>query len=367
MVLLKGNQTSNKDSNVAASTSDTNNKGKGMPKRPSKTVKFDKPEMNEQDSEDDHSSSDEPSSPGGGGDGDPNDPSKRRDIRNEYRTLQNNMNEFQDDMVQPGNKKLEKTLDKVEANFKKVNHTREAAMDGETVVLLTKLAKQRAQNLSTDFVKFSCVEFMEKLLTKITNGQREDTEVTPEMWQNFGENTHQLYRKSPAFSCMLGTFKNDPPERPPPKVPKVKDTDRNKAAVKPTAVKDAGKEITSEDQTSAHVEYINRCLKKEYAEGDNEPVCFFEFVVNPHSFGLTVENIFHLSFLVKDGLAEVKLDEDKLPVIVPLREGGEKGSKKGSKKNSQVLMSITMDEWKKIIKVFDISEPLIEPYVPKKK
>ena len=29
------------------------------------------------------------------------------------------------------------------------------------------------------------------------------------------------------------------------------------------------------------------------------PVCLFQFIINPHSFGQTIENLFHLSFLVK--------------------------------------------------------------------
>lgn len=32
---------------------------------------------------------------------------------------------------------------------------------------------------------------------------------------------------------------------------------------------------------------------------DINPVCLFKFIVNPHSFGQTIENLFHLSFLVR--------------------------------------------------------------------
>lgn len=41
----------------------------------------------------------------------------------------------------------------------------------------------------------------------------------------------------------------------------------------------------------------------------------FKFVVNPQDFGQTVENIFYLSFLVRDDFIEVKFDEDGLPSL----------------------------------------------------
>ena len=34
-------------------------------------------------------------------------------------------------------------------------------------------------------------------------------------------------------------------------------------------------------------------------EGDITPVCLFDFIINPYSFGQTIENLFHLSFLVR--------------------------------------------------------------------
>jgi hypothetical protein len=39
------------------------------------------------------------------------------------------------------------------------------------------------------------------------------------------------------------------------------------------------------------------------------------FVVNPKSFGQTIENLFYVSFLIRDGRVEIDFDEDGLPAL----------------------------------------------------
>jgi hypothetical protein len=57
------------------------------------------------------------------------------------------------------------------------------------------------------------------------------------------------------------------------------------------------------------------------SEGALEPVGLFNLAVNPQSFTQTVENLFDLSFLVKQGHASLTLDCHGLPVVSQMAVG----------------------------------------------
>jgi non-structural maintenance of chromosomes element 4 len=48
---------------------------------------------------------------------------------------------------------------------------------------------------------------------------------------------------------------------------------------------------------------------------ENSPINLFEFVINPTSFSQTIENIFYLSFSIRDARAKIDMDRNGLPII----------------------------------------------------
>ncbi|EJF56923.1 hypothetical protein DICSQDRAFT_163640 [Dichomitus squalens LYAD-421 SS1] len=124
-------------------------------------------------------------------------------------------------------------------------------------------------------------------------------------------------------------------------------------------------EITEDDitrsgnETTKNVAALEHILNK--IEGT---VNIFKFVINPHDFGQSVENLFYLSFLIRDGKCAFFTDEDTgEPVILLCEQPTQKDYQEGLVKH-QLVMEFDMSTWKRAIEVFNITEPMI-PQRPK--
>lgn len=76
-------------------------------------------------------------------------------------------------------------------------------------------------------------------------------------------------------------------------------------------------DIMAEKQTAEYVVLVNDILER---EGGEDGINLFKFLINPHSFTQTVENIFFTSFLVRDNKASIEVPEDGdgVPIICEL-------------------------------------------------
>ncbi|KAL3865182.1 hypothetical protein ACJMK2_006799 [Sinanodonta woodiana] len=287
-------------------------------------------------------------------------PEERRRIREYYRNLIENIQNNQEDLINPESDALNERLQEAEELFKPVKTTREAVLDSQAMNLIANLGRKKAQALHTEFVKFQPVEFAEKLITSlgdpITSSQ--GTRISSAGWQKLGVSVQPFFSRSPAFHFMCGSFERGArPQKEPRQIKrKEKDNTVGKETV-PRQLQSFGEEEKNE-ATTEEVDRVHRILLEQYAEYEERPLCYFEFVINPHSFGQTIENIFHVSFLVRDGHVSIYLDDDGLPVIEPVMEQ-EEGRSKENLKRKQTGVSLTPQEWAEIVKVFNIEEPTI--------
>ncbi|KAI5249282.1 hypothetical protein E4T43_00651 [Aureobasidium subglaciale] len=85
----------------------------------------------------------------------------------------------------------------------------------------------------------------------------------------------------------------------------------------------------------------------------------FDFAINPHSFGQTVENLFYISFLIKEGNVGLQMDDDGLPTLLPATPQTVAQQREKSSMRHQAVFSIDYSTWQRLIQAFRISEPLI--------
>lgn len=80
-------------------------------------------------------------------------------------------------------------------------------------------------------------------------------------------------------------------------------------------VADGGMDACEQEAWDGMTDVEMKGLMLKHAVNEEGAVDLFKFVVNPKSFGQTVENLFYVSFLIRDGKAGITIDDDGLPYL----------------------------------------------------
>ncbi|KAJ0005051.1 hypothetical protein NQD34_011265 [Periophthalmus magnuspinnatus] len=291
----------------------------------------------------------------------------RREIRSKYRDLINSVQQNREDMLNPSNNMLTEVLEEANKLFKDVRQAREAALDAQLLVVATDLGKEKASQLCAEGSSFDPSAFAEHLLSFMglnrledaQNGQQNGGEgyLPDDAWDRVARRAECCFKTAPTFHYMLGSFHAEPP---PPKQRterQIRAPNKEAKRIMPTQLKKM--EESQQEATEKEVERILGYLKGYYQEDPTAPIPYYEFVIDPNSFSRTVENMFHTSFLIRDGLARMYLDDNRLPCIAPAEEGGMEDGASTSRK--QGVTSISLKTWKELIEAFDITDTMIQP------
>ncbi|XP_077370218.1 non-structural maintenance of chromosomes element 4 homolog A [Festucalex cinctus] len=302
---------------------------------------------------------------------DGNERGMRREIRSKYRDLIDSVQRNREDLLSPSNNKLTEILEEADKLFVNVRDASEAVLDSKFVAVATDLNNERASQMRDEDSAFDVTAFTQHLLSfmglnRLESGGDEqcrdeiDGYLPDDAFQRLAQRAEQCFSwTAPTFHYMLGSFHAEPP---PPKQkterqkrPSSKDAKR----IMPTHLKKI--EETEQEATEKEVERILACLKGYHQDDPSSAIPYYEFVIDPDSFSRTVENIFHTSFLVRDGLAGISLDQDKLPVIAPVEETGMEIDAGGSDNRSASIVSICPKIWRELIDALDIRDAMIPP------
>jgi hypothetical protein len=235
-------------------------------------------------------------------------------------------------------------------------------MDADVQVGLARMGLAKSNNLNQGMRRYEAKEFVARLRDYVK------TDIGHLDWLNLGKSTRFYYRRSAGLSTMYGPITVEMKER---KVVQRQARDIIEKAVAPDVITNTQTE-QSNTETSKRVGIVIKALKALHRQrreaGDD--VEFFEFVVNPSSFTQTVENIFHLSFGVRQGFAKITKSKDGRLLVEPAigsaqaaagGAGGGGGGGSGGEQSHQAVVTMSIAMWRHIVQELGLTQPLIDP------
>jgi len=231
--------------------------------------------------------------------------------------------------------------------------------------LLCSMLNEASSGIDGNVQKFTTQEYVAQLGSHLklqaTDGDR--FRMNTGAIVLFGKNWSKAFNHVPACHFVLGALKNDDDGESVTRKRVVKRPASQKAKEKgATKIANIGKSQTVEALTDKYVKITKKALGDNYAKKE-KPLCYFSFVIDPDSFCKTVENMFHVSFLVKQRLAVLAIGGNGMPTIEPYSgedsDSDEEGESAGFGMD-QAVIDICQADWYELKTNLKITSKMID-------
>ncbi|KAG8213635.1 Nse4 C-terminal-domain-containing protein [Butyriboletus roseoflavus] len=291
------------------------------------------------------------------------DAAEKRDIRKKYRLLEKRTG----DHMRPQDHDAEDLAGQVaqaDQLFSKVKNPTEATLDSTVLRNVSSISAQKARAMKLGSAAFDMDDFVSKLISYMGGRQRfEDEEDEMQVvevgaldWDKIGRKALAKSRRVPVTGFMLGPLSTEQKKRGP-----IKRQKQEKAQ----AEERRPQEIKEEDIKRSDNETTKNVLKIKDILENTGPINVFKFIVNPNDFAQSVENLFYLSFVIRDGECAFEINDDGEPIVMRC-EQPTMDERAAGVHARQIVMEFDMATWKRAIEVWNITESQIPQRPPAK-
>ncbi|KAL4080310.1 Nse4 C-terminal-domain-containing protein [Scleroderma yunnanense] len=291
------------------------------------------------------------------------DANEKRDLRKKYRQLEKLTGEHQ----RPQDHDTEALVVQVaqaDELFSKVKNPTEATLDSSVLRNLSGISAQKARAMKLGSTAFDLDDFVTKLITFMGGSQfLEDNEDGSEIqveedrgldWDKIGRKALAKSRRVPVTGYMLGPLSIEPKKRI--QVKRQKQEKGQEEERRPQEIKEEDIK-RSDNETTKNVLVIKNILES------TGPINLFEFIVNPNDFAQSVENLFYVSFLIRDGECAFEITDEGEPKIMLCEQPTFEDRMQGVQRQ-QIVMEFDMATWQRAIEVWNITTSTIPQRPP---
>ncbi|KAK7259519.1 hypothetical protein RIF29_25128 [Crotalaria pallida] len=276
----------------------------------------------------------------------------RRGLRSRYLAVKNIINDEKEEIGRPESDKFDLIFSEMENLHKLVNNPREQVADAQALLGITKSLVMSVKShvngglTPSDFVSHIIKEF------GVQGGpstRKQDCRAITIAWKDLGLAVSHVFKASPGCCTIIGPMDA--------KMNQKKAVNRRKRA-RPTELAAQPEEIiddTEEERPETDKNMLTMfdiLLKNKVAKLEN-------LVLNRNSFAQTVENLFALSFLVKDGRAEIKMNEAGWQLVSPRNTPKANSVRSGDVAFSHFVFRFDFNDWKLMVQSVSVGEELM--------
>lgn len=283
----------------------------------------------------------------------PQDTVQRRVLRSKYLAVLSKIQDQRDDLTRVDSKKFDTILKEVQNLHRDVQKPREQVVDAEalldiTSTLVTSVKSQSNEGVTpTDFVSCLLTMFGESNSSRLSSQGNNNAQMLIN-WKGVGLAVSPFLSTCRGCSTMLGPMKTEVKQR---KVVVRKKREKPTQTAQPEEVDDSkAVEKTDTDKNMTTMFEILRRKKSVRLES---------LILNRRSFAQTVENLFALSFLVKDGRVEIAVNEHGFHLVAPRNAPSADSVMSGQVKYSHFVFRYDFKDWKLMKDVVPVGEELM--------
>ena len=285
----------------------------------------------------------------------------RAEIQHGYRNLMDDIARNEENLIKKtvdsDDNELLGYLKKGEELWGGVKGAQECLLDSRVTRNLSRITRQQVLQMSVNINQFQYEEYADKLRSSLN---LKDGRLDLKKWVMLGQQAKTMFRRSPALSTMFGALNADHPEQ-------ATKERKVRQATKFSELKETQADIVEETEmeiniTDRIVQKVFKVLVEKFKENEKKPINFYVFVLDPLSFGASVENMFHVSFLIKENKAGITICPDtKMPLIKPISSKQKDLSKesRGENGRNQVVMNFTHQDWVTLVRKLEIKSAMI--------
>ncbi|KAK3227230.1 hypothetical protein Dsin_007092 [Dipteronia sinensis] len=276
--------------------------------------------------------------------------SARRLLRSNYRSVQSRILEEREEMYKADSNKFDIIFNQLDSLHQQVQKPREQVADAETLLNIasTMVTSVKAENKEgitvSDFVSCLLRDFGQESGT-CSSSRGGKTSIA---WTDIGVAFAHAFGSTCGCSTMIGAMNTEIKQR---KAVVCRKRVRPTENACPEELDDTVKKERTD--TDKNMSTMFNIMKK------NRRVRLENLVFNRNSFAQTVENLFALSFLVKDGRAEIKVDEKGCHLVSPRNAPVANAVASGEVAYNHFVFRLDFKDWKLMASSVGVGEELM--------